>query len=255
MRAFYHLFRAKALRQIELGIVDIDRDHVKAHRDGVLHRHVTESADARYHQRIARLRFGHLQAFIDRHACAQHRRDLVEADIVGQVTDIVRIGEHIVREAAIDRIAGVELAFAQRLPTAQAVNAMAAGGVEPRHADPVTFFHVRHPRAHRGNEADALVAQDKRRLGLDRPVAFGGVQVGVAHARRLDRDLDHPGRDFGYRHFLDPQRGAEFAHDGCFHSLAHHISPDFHGFWCPATVAKRRPPGKQPQKKPSFFGL
>jgi len=36
--------------------------------------------------------------------------------------------------------------------------------------------------------ADALMARNERRVGLDRPIALGGMQIGMAHAGR--RDLD-----------------------------------------------------------------
>ena len=48
----------------------------------------------------------------------------------------------------------------------------------------------RHAGADRDDVADALVAGDERRLRLDRPVALGGVQVGVADAARRDLDQD-----------------------------------------------------------------
>ena len=71
------------------------------------------------------------------------------ADVVGQVADIVRIGDDVFGEAAVHRIAGVLLLLAQRLPAAQAVPAVAAGGVEPGHADPVAFLDVRARRRRR----------------------------------------------------------------------------------------------------------
>ena len=188
---------------------------------------MAEPADAGDDHCIARLGVGHLQALVDRHARAEHRRDLVEAHIAGQVADIVGVGQHIVGEPAIDRIAGVELAFAQRLPAAEAVHAMAAGSVEPGHADPVAFLHMGDALAHGRNETHAFVARNEGRFGLHRPVAFGGMQIGVAHARGLDGHLDHTRLHFRNRHFLDPQRFAEGADDGGFHALAHSNSPVF----------------------------
>ena len=51
--------------------------------------------------------------------------------------------------------------------------------------------------ADRLDDADALVAGDERRRRLDRPVAVGGVDVGVAQAARLDADQDLAGSGLG----------------------------------------------------------
>ena len=105
---------------------------------------------------------------------------------------------------------------------------MAAGGIEPGHADPVAFPDMFHARAHAGDETDALVARDEGRCRLDRPVALGGVQIGVANARGVDRHLDLARAGLGHRHLVDGQRLAEFPHHGGFHGLGHvDISPRF----------------------------
>lgn len=219
------LHRTEPAGEVEFGVVDVDGDHLHPHGHRILYRHMAETADAGDDDRIAGPGIGHLQALVDRHARAQHRRDFVEADIVRQVADIIGVGQHVVGEPAIDRIAGVQLAFAQRLPSTEAVRAVTASGVEPRHADPVAFLHVGHALAHSGDKAHAFVARDKGRLGLYRPVAFCGVEVGVTHTGGLNGNLDHAGLDLGNRNFLDPQWLAKGAHDGGFHGLAHDISP------------------------------
>jgi hypothetical protein len=71
------------------------------------------------------------------------------------------------------------------------MHAVAAGGVEPGHADPVALLDVLDALADRRDIADALMPRNEGR-GLDRPVALGRVQIGVTDARRLDRDLDPP---------------------------------------------------------------
>ena len=77
--------------------------------------------------------------------------------------------------------------------------AVAARGIEPGDADAVAFLDVRDAGAHRGDVAHTLVARDEWRCGLDRPVAVGGMQVGVTHAARrdLDEDLAGPGLGTG----------------------------------------------------------
>ena len=162
------------------------------------------------------------------------------------------IGHHVFGEAAVHRVAGVLLALAERLPAAEAVLAVAAGGVEPGHADPVALLDVLDAAADGGDVADALVAGDERRVRLDRPVALGGVQVGVADARGVDRHLDHAGARLGDRHLVDGQRLAELANDGGFHGLGHIDIPP----GCLVLAGRTEPPPRLvAQKKPSFFGL
>ena len=98
---------------------------------------------------------------------------------------------------------------------------MAARSVEPRHADPVAFLHIGDTLADGRDVSHALVTGDERRLRLDRPVPLGGVQVGMAHARRLDRDLYHARFDLGNGHLVDRERGAEFSNHGGFHRSCH----------------------------------
>src|SRR3546814_6292446 len=95
---------------------------------------------------------GGLQSLVDGDARAEDRRNVEEVDIVGKVTNIVGIGEDIFGKAAIDRIAGVLLFVAKRLPATQAMHAMPAGGVEPGHADPVAFLHMGDARTDGGDK-------------------------------------------------------------------------------------------------------
>jgi hypothetical protein len=99
--------------------------------------------------------------------------------------------------------------------------AVATSGVEPGHANPVALLDVLDAGTDARDEADTLMTRNEGRLGLHRPVALGGMQIRVAHSRCLDLDLDLAGAGLGYRHFLDDQRLAEFAHDCGFHSFRH----------------------------------
>jgi hypothetical protein len=58
----------------------------------------------------------------------------------------------------------------------------------------------------------ALVYGDERRLGLDRPVAASGMDVGVAQLARLDADLI--GSQLGMWNLLEGQRLLEATDDG-----------------------------------------
>ena len=78
---------------------------------------------------------------------------------------------------------------AQRLAAAVAVAAVAAGVAEPRQRDAHARLEaVLVAGAEPLDDADALVAGDERRRGLHRPLAAGGVDVGVAEPGRLDAD-------------------------------------------------------------------
>jgi hypothetical protein len=122
---------AQALGQVELGLVHVHGGHLQAHRLGVLHRHMTEAADAGDHHPIAGFGIGDLQALVHGHAGAQHRCDFDEADITRQVADVVGIGQGVFGETAIDRVARVFLLLAQRLPAAKAVLAVCRCGCPP----------------------------------------------------------------------------------------------------------------------------
>src|SRR4051794_39237554 len=139
--------------------------------------------------------------------------------------DVVRIGQHILGVSAVDGVARVLLLVAQRFPSAEAMLAVSARGVEPWHADAIAFFHMRDTIADGGDIPDAFVARNERQCRFDRPVAVGGVQVRVADARGLyiDENLSAPGLRYG--DFFDAQRRAEFMYDSGFHQLSHELSP------------------------------
>ena len=68
---------------------------------------------------------------------------------------------------------------------------MAAGRIEPRHANPVALPDGLQARTDSGHSADAVVAWDEWRWGFDRPVAARGMEVCVAHPTgiRLHQNL------------------------------------------------------------------
>ena len=125
--------------------------------------------------------------------------------------DIVRIGQNIFSKTAIDRIAGIDLFTAKGFPAGNAVMTMTTGRMQPRHAYTVAFLDGCDTFANFENNPDTFVAGDKRRIGFYRPIAFGGVQVGVTHARRFDFHKDLARCDFGHCDFFDRQGFAKFA--------------------------------------------
>ena len=106
---------------------------------------------------------------------------------------------------------------------------MAARRVEPGHADPIPFLDERHACAEGDNDPDRLMPRDEGRLRLQRPVAIGGVQIGVADAAGLglDEDLARPGG--GDIPFLKFQRLFEGCDDSRMHLLGHGVPPSGFG--------------------------
>src|SRR6266540_4183649 len=123
----------------------------------------------------------------------------------------------VLRVAAVQEVAGVELLLAQRLPAGVAVLAGAAGVTEPRQGDPVAGGYLGHPGTEALHDPDPLVAGDEGQVWLDRPVAVRGVDVGVAQAGGLDPDDDLTRARLGFGYVLDQQRFGEVVDDGGFH--------------------------------------
>lgn len=61
------------------------------------------------------------------------------------------------------------------------------------------------------------MAWNERRRGLDGPIAFGSMKVGMAHATGHDLHEDFARPGYGHRYTLDPQWPSELMHNGSFH--------------------------------------
>src|SRR5262249_38397504 len=127
------------------------------------------------HDRIARLGIGFLQSLVYRDSGTKDWGGRVPVDAIGQTANIIWIGEHVSSKAPIDRIAGVFLQIAKRFPAGETVPAMPAGGMQPRHADPVSFRDRSHTRACCGDSADAFMSGYEGWVRLSRPVAVSSV--------------------------------------------------------------------------------
>ena len=55
-------------------------------------------------------------------------------------------------------------------------------------------------------------------------IAFGGVQVGMAHARGLDGDLDHARTRLGDRHLVNAERFSKLANNSGLHGFRHAVN-------------------------------
>src|SRR5450755_2048762 len=163
-----------------------------------------ESANPRDHNPFSRLDASHLQPLIGGYAGAEHRRRTGCRQLLWNVRHIERIRQGILREPAIDGIAPILLAFAQRLPAGHAVIAMAAGAVQPWYAHPVAFLNAV-PRAasDRDDHAGSFMTGDERRFWLYRPISFRRVKIRMTHATGFNLHQNLAGCRFGHGQLLD----------------------------------------------------
>ena len=212
---------AERTSERELLIGDVDCSNMEAHRLGVLDGEVTEAADAGDDDPVAGLGIGGLEALVHRDAGADDGRDFDEADVLGKVSYVVRIGDGIFCIATVLGVAAELSLGAAGLLSSEAVDALAAGGIEPDDADAVAFLDGLDVLADAGDEAYAFVAGDERGCGLDGPVAFCSVQVGVTDAAGFHLDLDLFGAGFRDGHLLDDEGLAELTNNCRLHCLCH----------------------------------
>ena len=99
--------------------------------------------------------------------------------------------------------------------------AMAAGRVEPRHADAVALLDDGDASAQRDDTADRFVAGDERDFGLDGPVAGGGVEIRVADAAGFGLDQDLTGTGGRNIELAEHEGFAELFDDGGVHCAGH----------------------------------
>jgi hypothetical protein len=154
------------------------------------------------------------------HAGTKDRRNLRKIDTDRKLRGKRRRSDHIFSETAITAIAGVMLVLAHGLPTGLAIFAAHAGIVQPRNADGVAWLEIRDARAKRSYNACNLVAWNEGKRRLHRPIAFSGMQVGMADAagHHLDQDLSRTRHRHGY--VLYHQRLAELVHYGSLQDIA-----------------------------------
>jgi hypothetical protein len=197
---------AVAASEFQLGVVDIHGGHAHAHRPCVLHRDVTEPADARDGHPLARSHAGHLQPLVDRDPGAEDRGDLDRVGAVGDPRGVLLIDEHELAEAPVHRVSAVLLRRAQRLPSGAAVLARSARRPQPGIADLLADGERRHAGTERDDLAVAFVSGDEIGLRGDRPIAARRVKVGVADAAGDHAHECLAGAGARDRHVGDDQR-------------------------------------------------
>lgn len=136
---------------------------------------------------------------------AQQRRELGGGTLLGQSIGVRRGDHDPLREAAVGVPARVRRRGAEVLAPAAAPPALSAGAPQPRDADPVADGEPVRARPGRQDSADDLVAGAGAGPARGQ-VALGEVQVGAAHAARLDGhqqvvagDVGHHSADRGQR--------------------------------------------------------
>ena len=219
------IFRGRVDRELrpqltserELVLLEIDRDHACAGDAGVLHGQVAEAPDPEDCDQVGRPRPRHLHGLVRRDPGACQRCRVQRIDPGRHPDREARRRLHELGEAAVDRVAGVSLLRAQRLPAGDAVVASSAGVAEPRNRDAVAHGELGHAGADDLDDPDALVTGHERRRRLHRPVSVRGVDVGVTEPGGLDPDEDlSPTRD-GRRDLLEPQWLRERMHHRGLH--------------------------------------
>ena len=85
----------------------------------------------------------------------------------------------------------------------------------------IAFLQANYVRAARRDDPDTFMAGDKRQRRLCRPIAVGGMQVGVTDAARNDLDQNLARPRGGNRNFLDAQRLPESVHHAGSHRFRH----------------------------------
>ena len=111
--------------------------------------------------------------------------------------------------------------MAKGLPAGQAEFTVSAGAVQPRDPDAVAFFEMGYACAHRCHDAGSFVAGDEGQGWLDRPVAIGGVKVGVANSAVGNFDQHLAGSWIRNANLSHLERLTEPLDYGCFHHLRH----------------------------------
>ena len=113
--------------------------------------------------------------------CAQEWRRLHVRKAVGQREAVALVGDRLLREAAVDVVAGEARLGAEVLPPAQAVVAAAAGPGEPRHSEPLSHGKPLRALPQRAYGPDDLMAEHERHVRSPE-LAVQDVEIGAAHA-------------------------------------------------------------------------
>ena len=213
--------------QVQLLVVDINGHHPQTERAGVLHSKVSQAADPGNRHPLTGSGVGDLESLVDRDSGAQNRCDFQRVGAVGDPGREVGIDQHVGPEAAVDGVSAQFLMLAQRFPAGAAVFAPPAGRPQERVAHLVSHREVDNPLTESDNGAVALVTGDERRRRLEWPIPMRGMQIGVAHPRRLHLDQRLTVTRCRKVEFGKLERCTEFGDHGSSHllRLRHYPTP------------------------------
>ena len=183
--------------EVELLVLDVDRDHDRTTQPRILQREMPQPADAEHGDPFTGLHVGGLDRGEGGDAGAGQRGGVAGGHRVGDRHDVALVSDGVLRVCAVDRVAAVLLGLAQRLAAGDAVAAAAAGRPEPGDGNPVSGLPNTGAGAELLHDADAFVPGDERRLWGDRPVPVRRVDVGVTDPLVFMRTSTCPGRGSG----------------------------------------------------------
>src|SRR6516162_4836326 len=176
---------AELLCQFALVGAARNRHDLEAHVTRILHRQVTEPANAEYRDEIARLRRRVSQCAERRESGTKQRRRVNGGQIVGNRHETARLGEQDFGIAAVVMNSGVFLVLTVHKVAAAAKFAITARAGEKADADPLADLPTANARSHPVNAPDDLVARNPR-IGNAREASLDCRGVRVAHSARLD---------------------------------------------------------------------
>lgn len=182
---------AQLCASLALLVTAVNGNGVDAHGLAVLESHVAKTATSTGNgDPLASAEAGLLDALVDGDTSTQHRGDGLEVDTIGDAGHVGSLGDGVLLERAIDRVAGQRGLGAQGLVGGHTVGARQTGAVDPLDTDVLAELNVGDELTALDDNTGTLVATDEGQLDGEGPVAHHGVQVGVADTRELDVDED-----------------------------------------------------------------
>ena len=219
-RCVHGVRRTELAGHRQLVLVDVDGDHGGPGDARVLHGHVSEPTHSEHGDDVRGTDLGDLHGLVGGDAGTRQRCGVKGIDALGNAHDVLRRGDGVVGVGAVASVAGVALVRAERLPAGDAELALAARPTEPRDGDTCPDRQAGHAGSEGLDDAHALVPWHERDRRLHRPVAVGGVDVGVAQTGGLDAH-EHLARAWRRdRSVLDDQWTIERCDYGCSHDGA-----------------------------------
>ena len=202
---------------VELLPLDVDGDNGSAHDPRVLCREVSEASNTEDGNTLG----GHDRRDFERlagsHSGAAQKRSINWRDAIGHAGCEASRPHGVFGEGTVNRIAAVQLSFAEGLAPVGAVPAPATGESEPGDGDAVVESRARNALTEFLHDADPFVSWHEGECRLDRLVAISGVDVGVAQSTGLRVYQYLADSRFGHEAVFHCECLTECGDDGGFH--------------------------------------